>query len=72
MDRRELLTLKEAASIISEREGREYNPGTIRKNIYYGLLKEAERSGATGSCRGHGLSPTARNGKAEFFFSFPS
>ena len=45
MDRRELLTLKEAASIISEREGREYNPGTIRKNIYYGLLKEAEKVG---------------------------
>ena len=45
MDRRELLTLREAASIISEREGREYNPSNIRKYIHYGLLQEAEKVG---------------------------
>ena len=45
MDRHELLTLREAAAIISEREGREYNPDHIRKYIHYGLLPAAEKIG---------------------------
>ena len=45
MDRRELVTLREAAAIISEREGREYKPAHIRRYINWGLLREAEKIG---------------------------
>ena len=45
MDRHELLTLREAAAIISEREGREYKPEHICRYINYGLLEEAEKIG---------------------------
>ena len=45
MDRHELLTLREAAAIISQREGREYKPGSIRRYINWGLLPEARKFG---------------------------
>ena len=45
MDRHELLTLREAAALISEREGREYKAGSIRRYINWGLLPEAEKIG---------------------------
>ena len=45
MDRQELLTLREAAAIISEREGREYRPDHIRRYINLGLLRTAEKIG---------------------------
>ena len=45
MDRHELLTLREAAALISQREGREDKPGHIRSYIRFGLLAEAEKIG---------------------------
>ena len=45
MNKNELVTLREAAAIISEREGREYKPGHIRNYINFGLLPEAEKIG---------------------------
>ena len=45
MDRHKLLTLREAAALISEREGREYKPASIRRYINFGLLAGAEKIG---------------------------
>lgn len=45
MDRNNLVTLREASAIISEREGREYKADHIRRYIHFGLLPEAEKIG---------------------------
>lgn len=45
MDRNNLVTLREAAAIISEREGREYKAAHICRYINFGLLPEAEKIG---------------------------
>ena len=45
MDRHELLTLREAAALISEREGREYKPAHIRSYIRFVLLPVGDKRG---------------------------
>ena len=41
----DMITLKEAAEIISARFGMDYPPRNIRSNIRYNLLPEAEKIG---------------------------
>lgn len=45
MDKKDWLTLREAAALISEREGREYKPEHICRYINFGLLPEAKKFG---------------------------